>query len=358
MSKVIHNNYITIAKAIGIILMVIGHSGCPQLLFKFIYLFHMPLFFFCSGIFYKEMSSKGSVTIFLKKRVLGLYIPFVKWSVSFLLLHNLLLAIGVYNSHYGYEGGSFCYSVTDVIKRLGLILFTMTGYEELLGGFWLIRSLFVSCLLIAFISFILRFSFKYKHELICFFFLIITIFLRRFVPDVEFFREVSMGSFGALFYMLGYLLSSYPRLWQNKYGAVTCCLFLFIFLYYFRSSVSMRCGYNKVIPFSLSAISGTLLTIYVSKLIEKRISIVKRTLYYIGNHTLEILSLHFLSFRLVSFLFTVIYEIDVIHIAEHPVIKNINIPHSYWWLIYAIAGIVIPLFLDKVWQIVIYKIKR
>jgi fucose 4-O-acetylase-like acetyltransferase len=318
----------------------------------------MPLFFFCSGIFYKEMLSKGSVTIFLKKRVRGLYFPFVKWSVLFLLLHNLLLAIGVYNSHYGYEGGSFYYSVSDVIRRLGLILFTMTGYEELLGGFWFIRSLFVSCLLIAFISFILRFSFKYKHELICFFFLIMTIFLRRYVPDVEFPREVSMGSFGAMFYMLGYLLSSYPRFWQNKYGAVTCCLFLFIFLYYFRSGVSMGCGYNKVIPFSLSAISGTLLTIYVSKLIEKRIPIIKRTLYYIGNHTLEILSLHFISFRFVSFLFTMIYGIDVIHIAEHPVIKNINITHSYWWLIYAIAGIVIPLLLDKVWQIVIYKIKR
>jgi predicted tellurium resistance membrane protein TerC len=40
-------NSITIAKAIGIILMVVGHSGCPQMLSKFIYLFHMPLFFLC-----------------------------------------------------------------------------------------------------------------------------------------------------------------------------------------------------------------------------------------------------------------------------------------------------------------------
>ena len=358
MGKAIHNNFITIAKAIGIVLMVIGHSGCPQLLFKFIYLFHMPLFFFCSGIFYREMLSKDSVTIFLKKKVRGLYVPFVKWSVFFLFLHNLLLAVGVYNSHYGFEGGSHFYSVYDMLWRLSMILFTMTGYEDLLGGFWFIRSLFISCLLIALVSYILRFSFKYKHELICFFFLIITIFLRKFVPDIEFFREVSMGSFGAMFYMVGYLLNPYTRFWQNRYGAVACCLSLLFFIYFFRSGVSMGCGYNKVLPFSLSAVSGTMLTIYVSKLIEKRFSILKCFLYYIGNHTLEILALHFLSFKLVSYLIVLLYGFDIAHIAEHPVIKTISVSVSHWWILYTIVGIVVPLLAIIVWQEVVNLLKK
>ena len=38
-----------IAKGICIILMVIGHSGCPTYLHDFIYMFHMPCFFFISG---------------------------------------------------------------------------------------------------------------------------------------------------------------------------------------------------------------------------------------------------------------------------------------------------------------------
>ena len=38
-----------IAKAICIILMVVGHSGCPTYLHDFIYMFHMPCFFFVSG---------------------------------------------------------------------------------------------------------------------------------------------------------------------------------------------------------------------------------------------------------------------------------------------------------------------
>ena len=172
----------------GIVLMVIGHSGCPKLMFNVIYLFHMPLFFFCSGFFYKEMLSKESIGIFFKKKVRRLYFPFVKWSVFFLLLHNLLMVVGVYNSYYGYEGGTSFYSVSDMLQRLCMILFTMTGYEELLGGFWFLRSLFISCLLIAIVSWILRFSFKYKHGLICVSFLLMTIVLRRFIPNNELFR--------------------------------------------------------------------------------------------------------------------------------------------------------------------------
>ncbi len=45
------NNTVSIAKAIGIILMVVGQSGCPKGLCQFIYLFHMPLFFLFLAIF-------------------------------------------------------------------------------------------------------------------------------------------------------------------------------------------------------------------------------------------------------------------------------------------------------------------
>lgn len=40
-------------KGIGIIMMVIGHSGCPVYIHDFIYMFHMGLFFFVSGKFLK-----------------------------------------------------------------------------------------------------------------------------------------------------------------------------------------------------------------------------------------------------------------------------------------------------------------
>lgn len=345
--------YIDLAKGICISLVVLLHvyGDLSGTVIKIMNLFHMPLFFFCSGLFFRELLSKESVGVFLRKKVRTLYFPFVKWSVFFLLLHNLLLMTGVYNSQYGFEGGSFFYSVSDIFTRLGLILFTMTGYEELLGGFWYLRSLFVSCLLIAFVSIILRLDSKYRYGLMCVFFLIMTMLLRRFVPDNELLRELSMGCFGALFYLSGYLFKQYECYWQNKYVAITCCLSLLFLFYYFRNGVSMGCGYNKVIPFYLSGISGTILTLYMSKKIEKWFPMINRFIYDIGNHTLEILALHFLSFRLVSFFVAYGYGLDVVHVAEHPVISDISIVPCYWWIVYSFAGIVIPLILNKVWYI-------
>lgn len=353
----VHNNHITIAKAIGIILMVIGHSGCPQMLFQFIYLFHMPLFFFCSGIFFKEMLSKNSVAIYLKKRVRGLYIPFVKWAVAFLLLHNLFVMIGIYNSHYGFDGGSSYYSLTDIMQKFFSIVFSMHDYEELLGGFWFIRALFITSLLIALVSLMWRKSYKYKHKILCLFFLALTVLIRRLFPDPEFWRDISMGVFGAFFYMLGLLVMPYAHYWKNKYGAVLCGLILILSNWYFKDCVKMECGFNKVVPFSISAVSGIMLTFYISNYIEKKCTIIKYALYYIGNHTLDILALHFLSFRLVSCIIVVIYGMNVSHIAEHPVIKTIYASNSYWWISYSIVGIVIPLLFNYMWKIVMSTIK-
>ena len=63
------DNYIAIAKALGIMLMVMGHSGCPDFLYRFIYMFHMPLFFFCSGFFMKPAGSTIDIRLFIFKKM-------------------------------------------------------------------------------------------------------------------------------------------------------------------------------------------------------------------------------------------------------------------------------------------------
>ena len=46
---------IDVIKAIGIILMVVGHAEAPMK--QFLYLFHMAIFFIASGFFFKPSSS-------------------------------------------------------------------------------------------------------------------------------------------------------------------------------------------------------------------------------------------------------------------------------------------------------------
>ena len=98
---------IDILKGIGITLMVVGHSGCPKLLESIIYSFHMPLFFLASGYFFKEdyICSFQAVKRYSHTKFVKLYIPYLKYSVLFLLAHNLFFSIGLLNSEYGDWGG-------------------------------------------------------------------------------------------------------------------------------------------------------------------------------------------------------------------------------------------------------------
>ncbi len=306
----------------------------------------MPLFFFCSGIFFKEIISKDNAFVFLKKRFVGLYVPFVKWSAFFLLIHNLLILVGIYNSQYGFEGGSLFYGIKETLNKLGMILFTMHGYDELLGGFWFIRALFLSSLSIVVFSILLRKIPKFKHELMCLIFLLLTVLIRRYLNNAELWRDISMGILGALFFMVGNLLKQYGNIWKNKYVIATCSLILVLSMFYFNDVVKMECGYNKVIPYAIAATSGVLVTFYVSYKVETKPSIISQVMYYIGNRTLLILALHFLSFRFVSIVLVRIYNFDFVHVAEHPVIHDIDTSLGFgWWMLYAFAGISIPLLL-------------
>lgn len=71
------DNSVTIAKAIAIILMVMGHSGCPDGINSYLGLIRMPLFFFMSGYCFKE-AYLNTPKEYIKKRIKGVYWPYIK----------------------------------------------------------------------------------------------------------------------------------------------------------------------------------------------------------------------------------------------------------------------------------------
>lgn len=119
-----------IAKAVCIILMVVAHSGCPTYLNNFIYRFHMPCFFFISGILLSDRYLVNVKDGILKK-LKAYYRPFVKWTLIFILLHNVFTSLNIYRNSY---------TLQDIGVRI-VRAFTMTGSEQLLGGYWFLISL-------------------------------------------------------------------------------------------------------------------------------------------------------------------------------------------------------------------------
>ena len=83
-------NSVTIVKAIGIILMVFAHAindpstpGGYFYIHRFIYAFHMPLFFIMSGFCFKEKYLDNTI-LFITQKIKGIYIPFFVflWAVK------------------------------------------------------------------------------------------------------------------------------------------------------------------------------------------------------------------------------------------------------------------------------------
>lgn len=144
---------ISIGRGLCIILMVMAHAGSPMWMTRFIYMFHMPFFFIISGYCLKE-SYFSQTKLFLKKRVKGLYIPYIKWSLLFLLLHNVFFHFHFYDSEYGYVALSDysqipqkLYEVKDFISHGMAVLTRMEGHEQLLGGYWFLKELFLGSII-------------------------------------------------------------------------------------------------------------------------------------------------------------------------------------------------------------------
>lgn len=86
--------WVDYAKGIGIILVVFGHanrglysagiqlSGSSYLLTdSIIYSFHMPLFFFLSGLFFTQSLDKKGKTSFVISKIDTIVYPYVVWSL-------------------------------------------------------------------------------------------------------------------------------------------------------------------------------------------------------------------------------------------------------------------------------------
>lgn len=86
--------YVDIAKAIGIICVILGHiSTIPAELKTYIYAFHMPLFFLCYGLIPRKNISHTAKTAleFVRKRFDRLLVPYFLWALIYseFSFHNL-----------------------------------------------------------------------------------------------------------------------------------------------------------------------------------------------------------------------------------------------------------------------------
>ncbi len=355
------NTTISIAKGIAIILMVIAHAEAPGWLCKFIFEFHMPLFFITAGYFFSLKYLNDEAT-FVKKRVKGLYWPFVKWAVFFLLIHNWMFDIGILNETFGNEAGGVThpYSWHQMQQNLWTIFTAMAGYDAFLcGAFWFFRGLFVASILYLIIykvadSSLSRFK-RYPRQatpyLVCLLMLLLcgwkTYEGLRVINIVQGGYRDMMGCF---FFGCGFIFKQYAdaynRATLKTYVSLpltlTFALIVFLFSKYLTANMNWRSSYTQFLSLPIPALLGFLMTYNISRWIDGTKGLLKRFLTYTGDHTLNIFIFHIISYKVVSLMKIWYYGLDPRQIGCHMVIHE-HSQEDLFWILYTIAGVGIPL---------------
>ena len=338
-----------ILKGIGIFAVVVGHSGCPKPLSCFISAFHMPLFFIISGILLNDLYFENK-SAFVKRRIKSLYLPFVKWSVVFILLHNLFFNLGIINALYGYAGiVDRQYSIYDIAYSLIVALISMNTFEHLLGAFWFIKALFVGSLLFVFLGAKLILNIRFFPgivSILILLFCVVNIIIIKYFPLINFceIRFVGHNEFFATFFIsLGFFIRQYIHCLRGLKICVISGIFLLIISQ--LGEVSMAPMMKNVLLLPVSAIGGFVLFFNVSDLLEKWHNPLVNMLKCMGRYSFYILLLHFLCFKVVSYFKVWLFGLDVAMVAEFPVIGLYN---EYFWILYSIVGVLFSLKLGEV----------
>ncbi len=352
------NVSISICKGLAIILMVMGHTEGPHLLLNFIYLFHMPLFFITAGYFFgrKHLDSPWD---FCMKRLKGLYVPFVKWSVFFLLIHNILFKIGILNETYGnWEGGvTHPYSFHVALQRLTQIVFSMGGYDEFLAGaFWFFRALLVVSIVFIVVYKALegrRGWLKADAVLgvIAASALIFALVKIRYGLKITTLVQGGIREcWGMAFFAFGVFYRRHESRFRQHWALTLVYLALLTggaALGFHGMTLKPRMWDVATLP--LTGVLGFLAFHHIATFISRHPGTVQRFLAYCGDNTLYVFVFHISAFEVVTAIKIMCYGLDWHQMGTHMVV-HLNAATDGFFILYTIAGVGIPLLWIHTWR--------
>lgn len=281
-------NFIDTSKGIGILLVVFAHINYTPDLWTIIFSFHMPLFFFISGMLFK--SEEESFGAFIKKKVKTLVCPYVLFYVLSILFYLFLDSLeGYQNIDWNKYSGFF------------LQMFISQGSRVIAN----IPLWFIPCLLA--VEIIYYFISKLKKPFIIGISVVLSglgWFLESDLSPIESpFLPWSLDSalFVIGFFAIGNLcanhLIEYTNSIRSKNHSVLKILLLIILcfaiviplaLYNGRISLGSKILNNGFILY-LTGLLGTFAILNIGLLLEK-----SKFLLYLGKNTFYIMAVHYL----------------------------------------------------------------
>jgi len=331
----IRNVNIDIAKGLGIILVVIGHSHISQnidYLHRLIFSFHMPFFYVVAGIY---IDRKSNISSFVVSKASALLKPYV-FVLTSLGLFKLMVELGSQNPS-GYE-------FIDYFKG---VLYA-TGATITWVPLWFLPNLFVTliCSLL-----LLKISKIISNSLILMLFCAIALLVVGIYNINYYWRPVPppipnlIGVWGlpglplsidllpitSAFVIFGYALKdSIKSMSPNIYGLTLSAIAFSLLQYFFGQTIDLNMRvYGSPIISTVQALLGVYIILNLAAYVAaSRFVIIVRSLAYSGTGSLFILLFHNITYR-----------------KCHLVLSMIGVPESVNEICAILLAILIPLLL-------------
>ena len=272
--------YIDIARAIGILFVVLGHINqfyrdsqgieYSQILI-FIYAFHMPLFFILSGILFSEKTFRNlSFFDFLIKKVKGLVVPYLFLDIT-AGLYGVVVSSEIKIS-----------SIVEVVKN------TLTIHCNVSAN-WFISALFIG-------EIFLYFFLKYYRSMYRYFVWIPFLIIPRYYPfSTHWINVFVRGMIAFTFMLVGYYLKDYYKNDVNKRWDV---IVLSVVLTYIIAMLNGQIDFwgsrvGNPILCLIGGLIGAYWVIGLSKNIKSKL------LVFIGQNTMTMMGTHMIVFGIV-----------------------------------------------------------
>ena len=285
-------DYIDVARGVGILLVVMGHNDFAAIspfMHKFIYSFHMPLFFFLSGYF---LNTAVPFWTFVRKRFNGLLKPY---------FFTLFM---IYFFSVSFEKMSFANAIRRIVKSL----YGTGGYIDWVQ-LWFLPHLFVVSIYAYLVYKALgRINTRWIRWLILLFTLFVgTLYLKAFFPfhiavmgkDYNLFGlpfSMDLVLLSGFFFILGCEIHSLKQI-EGLYGNLFFLLLtgaaLLLMNIFLSPQIDLNTrAYDSFVVSTLEAVSGILFVMALSRQIDLHTSWLSNMFQYIGRITLIILILH------------------------------------------------------------------
>ena len=353
----------TILKAIAIILVVIAHSAAPAYLSNFAYMVGVPAFFVLSGYFFK-LDNLDNTSDFVIRRTKTLYLPFIKWGVFFLILHNLFFEVGFLSESYGNAQGGVThpYNWTQAAQHLWSMVFNMSGYDSFMAGaFWFFRALFLANIAFIFLFKATRQLGKFKTSTLQVVSVIVLAFLLALWQASMglHITGVAQGGYrelmGIVLLGIGFLLRRADEtpdssIWHNPIimlAASSVVLMILTFVY----PISMAAKPGSVLSVPILTVAGTAAVIWLRGLSEFILQLPEKYTQWLqitGENSLYIFVFHLLAFKVASMIKVGVYQLDWAMVGGHPVVQH-ELGDGFW-LLYIFVGVVLPILPVWIWK--------